>query len=116
MELLTFSSLRARRVCPRKRHFAYVLRRRPRRVGAAPGWVYWDKLKIAPQCSHYLEAARALGYDARRVEYDVLIKPTLRPLLATPVDKRKHTKAGALYADQRAEDEAVAAFQARVHA
>jgi hypothetical protein len=55
--------------------------------------------------STYYAGAKALGHDVAGVIYDVISKPTLRPLKATPVESRKYTKAGTLYAAQRAEDE-----------
>lgn len=47
-----------------------------------PGSMYWQKLRIDSQCSTYLMGAKAMGYNPRRVEYDVLGKPRLKPLEA----------------------------------
>ena len=55
--------------------------------------------------SIYFEGARAAGYDVAVCLYDVIRKPALRPLKATPPDSRKYTKDGALYKTQRDADE-----------
>lgn len=66
------------------------------------GSPYWRKLTLDPQISNYYVGARALGYEPRGVLYDVLRKPGIRPLQATPEESRKYTKDGKLYATQRA--------------
>lgn len=45
----------------------------------SPGSVYWRRLTLDSQVSGYLAAAKALGYDAAGVQYDVLRKTGLRP-------------------------------------
>lgn len=58
-----------------------------------PGADYWKRLAVDIQAGIYVEAARFLGFpDVREVMYDVLRKPALKPLLATPEEKRKMTK------------------------
>ena len=49
-----------------------------------------------------------------RVAGSKLVRPAQRPLKATPVEKRKVTKAGALHKGQRLEDETPEAFEVRV--
>jgi len=71
----------------------------------APGADYWLRLQLDSQLSIYLLAARELGYDVSTILYDVTRRPALRPLKATPVEARKMTKAGTLYASQRDRDE-----------
>ena len=44
-----------------------------------PDSEYWLRLRSDPQISMYVWAARALGYDAATVLYDVSRKPTIRP-------------------------------------
>lgn len=68
---------------------------------------YWHTIAaIDPQISTYYKGARALGYEAQRCTYDVIRKPQLVPLKATPEDKRQYKKGTTiLYANQRAEDE-----------
>jgi len=60
----------------------------------------WDE-----QSSFYIYAARELGFDVRGVLYNLLPRPAINPLLATPEDKRKYKKDGSLYATQRDHDE-----------
>jgi hypothetical protein len=56
------------------------------------GSVYWRRLRMDPQCSNYLAGAKAIGFDVREVLYDVVAKPDLRPLKATPLESRKYTE------------------------
>jgi len=86
----------------------------------SPGSTYWEKLKIDSQCSNYFEGARALGYEPDAVLYDVVRKPLLKRLLATPIEERKYTKPTKaepeprLYANQRAEDETLDEYRQRL--
>jgi hypothetical protein len=81
-----------------------------------PGADYWTRLHLDPQLSIYVIAARKLGHDIQTVLYDVTRRPSLRPLKATPEDKRKYKADGTLYANQRAIDETPEEFAARVSA
>lgn len=81
-----------------------------------PGSVYWQKLQLDTQISTYLVGANALKYNPLGCIYDVIGKPRIRPYKATPIEDRKYTKAGALYANQRAEDESIEDFRARLRA
>lgn len=78
------------------------------------GSQYWQRLRMDPQVSVYYEGAKALGYEVEGCIYDVLAKLRERPKLATPEDKRKYTKAGALYAGQRETDETMEEFRGRL--
>jgi hypothetical protein len=78
------------------------------------GSVYWRRLTLDPQVSTYYAGARALGVEPERCIYDVVRKPALRPLRATPEENRKYTKDGRLYANQRAEDETAAEYELRL--
>jgi hypothetical protein len=80
----------------------------------SPGSPYWQKLRLDAQVSTYLEGARALGFDARGCIYDVIAKPSLRPLQATPAESRKYTKEGRLYANQREQDETPEEYRERL--
>lgn len=80
---------------------------------ASPGSEYVQNLRIDGQVSTYYEGARRLGYEPAGCIYDVLAKPGIRPLKATPVESRKYTKAGALYANQRDHDETPDEYLAR---
>jgi len=79
-----------------------------------PGSTYWQRLRLDSQVSGYLRAARSLGHEPAGVLYDVLGKPGLRPHRATPVESRKFTKDGRLYANQRELDETADEFHDRL--
>lgn len=81
-----------------------------------PGADYWQKLHLDMQPSIYVIAARESGYEVETILYDVTRRPALRPLKATPPEKRKFTKDGRLYAKQRAADEDPEEFAHRVSA
>jgi hypothetical protein len=80
----------------------------------SPGAVYWQRLRVDTQISQYHVGGRSLGYDFARTIFDVAAKPKMDPYRATPLEKRKYTKAGVLYANQREVDEAPAEFRERV--
>ena len=82
----------------------------------SPGGDYWVKLHLDQQLSIYILAAREMGYDIATVLYDVTRRPALRPLKATPEDKRKYKANGVLYANQRDRDETPEEFAARIAA
>lgn len=75
---------------------------------------YWIKLGMDAQVSHYYLGAEGHGHIATGCLYDVLRRPQLRPLKATPEESRKYTKDGRLYANQRDRDEAPDEYRARV--
>lgn len=78
---------------------------------------YWRTITTTdPQVSTYHPGARARGYDVARCVYDVVRKPAQRPLKATPVESRKFTKTGALYANQRETDETPEEYFERIAA
>lgn len=83
------------------------------------GGEYWRRLRMDGQVSVYFEGARAIGHDVAGCLYDVLGKPGIKPLKATPPEARKYTKAtktepSRLYAGQREHDETVDEFRARL--
>lgn len=78
------------------------------------GSTYWRKLALDSQVSTYYAGAKALGREVEGCVYDVIRKPAIRPLRATPEESRKYTKDGRLYANQRAEDETVEEYEARL--
>ena len=75
---------------------------------------YCRRQRMDGQISTYYEGARTLGHDVEGCLYDVLGKPGIRPFKATPIDARKFTKDGRLYANQHAEDETPEEFRLRV--
>lgn len=82
----------------------------------SPEAKYWLKLVIDGQVSGYYVGGEASGYEIDECLYDVIRKPGQRPLQATPVESRKYTKSGSLYASQRETDETVTEFGLRVAA
>jgi hypothetical protein len=80
------------------------------------GSPYWQRLRLDSQVSVYFEGAAALGHQLAGCLYDVVVRPEQRPYQATPVDKRKFTKDGRLYANQREQDETMEEFEARLAA
>jgi len=110
-----------------------------------PGSDYWRHLRLDVQIGTYMVGARALGHEPAECLYDVVGKPAMRPLRATPEDQREYTqpkperacpkktcggpscaKCGGtgvlpaeparLYARCRAEDETVDEYRARLRA
>jgi hypothetical protein len=87
-----------------------------------PGSDYRRRLTLDTQVSQDLMGAEALGFAPDLIVYDVLRKPQLKPLLATPVEQRKYTKptkaepTPRLYATQREFDETVDEYAARLGA
>jgi hypothetical protein len=85
-----------------------------------PGSPYWMRLVLDPQISLYYDLAESLGITIDGVIYDVLYKPKLKPLLATPVIERKYTQptkkepTSRLYANQRDKDETPSEYGERV--
>lgn len=81
------------------------------------GSIYWTKVRaLDTQVSTYIAGARAAGYAVEDCVYDVVRKPGIRPLKATPPESRKYTKAGALYANQREQDETPEEYRLRIRA
>lgn len=86
----------------------------------APGADYWRQLRLDPQISIYMDGAKALGFAPEGCLYDVIGKPGIKPLKATPAELRKWTKPTKkdpeprLYASQRESDETPDEYEARV--
>lgn len=70
-----------------------------------PGSDYWRKIPIDGQVSGYYVGAQANGYEVSNCLYDVIRKPTIKPLKATPPEKRKYNKDGSLSKTCRELDE-----------
>jgi hypothetical protein len=86
-----------------------------------PGSDYWKLLQLNSQVSDYFVGGKSLGLDIVGCLYDVVAKPKLRPLMATPESERKYTKPtktepSRLYAAQRESDETLDEFRARLRA
>lgn len=93
-----------------------ILEHKTTSMDVAPGADYWLKLPIDGQVSGYYVGAQALGFDCRDCVYDVIRKPSIKPLKATPVEARKYKKDGTLYATCRETDETPAEYFARLKA
>jgi hypothetical protein len=79
------------------------------------GSLYWRKVRaLDTQISGYKAGALALGFPVVDFIYDVVRKPALKPLKATPVESRKYTKQGFLYANQRENDETPDEYRLRL--
>lgn len=91
----------------------YILEHKTTSEQFGPGSAYVERLMLDSQISHYMAGARALGYEAAGALYDVLGKPAARKL-ATPPEARRYTKTGELYAAQRADDEDLETYYARI--
>ncbi len=75
---------------------------------------YWERLALDAQISAYYLGARSLGFDIIGCIYDVIRIPPIKPLLATPMEKRRYKRNGELYANQREQDEPVKEYGLRV--
>lgn len=83
-------------------------------VDAGPGSDYLKRLRMDGQVTVYYAGAGTLGDAVEGCLYDVLVKPGQRPLKATPVESRKFTKDGRLYAQQRDRDETPDEYRLRL--
>jgi len=91
-----------------------------------PGSLYWERLRLDAQISTYVAGAASLGYEVFGCIYDVLRKPPIKPLMATPETDRRYTQkasrlkdgterpAGSLHAGQREYDETPGEYQTRI--
>ena len=82
---------------------------------------YLDRLWHARQSLVYNWVLNELGWGVQGVLYDIVAKPTIKRLLATPVEKRKYvtdkdTGEQRLYSKQRERDETDAEFIGRLRA
>lgn len=82
----------------------------------SPGADYWLKLQMDHQISIYEIGCEALGWPPDGCLYDVVKKPGIRPLRATPAESRKYKKDGTLYANQREHDETPEEYRLRLRA
>jgi hypothetical protein len=92
----------------------YIVEHKTSSVDIGVGSQYWQRLQLDAQVSIYFAGARSLGYEVAGCLYDVIAKPRQAPLRATPEEARKWTAKGALYANQRAEDETPDEYRQRL--
>jgi hypothetical protein len=90
----------------------YIVEHKTSSEDLGAGSTYWQRLRIDSQVSTYYAGARALGFEVAGCIYDVVAKPSLRPLKAT--QNPKYTKDGRLYANQREFDETPEEYEARL--
>jgi hypothetical protein len=96
-------------------HRDWIMEHKTSSEDISVGTQYWEKLRIDSQVSTYYNGARSLGHEPAGVIYDVVKKPQIKPLKATPVEDRKYTKKDCkLYANQRDADETPEEFKARL--
>ena len=85
----------------------------------SPGSNYQRRLSMDVQIDVYYRAARQMGLDVQGILYDMLAKPSCKPMKATPPESRKYTKptkkdpVSRLYANQKDKDETVEEYEAR---
>lgn len=94
----------------------YIVEHKTSSENISQGSEYWRRLRMDGQVSVYFEGARSLGYEVAGCVYDVLGKPGQKPYKATPLEDRKFTKNGRLYANQHENDETPEEFRERVAA
>lgn len=92
----------------------YIVEHKSSSEDIGAGSAYWERLQLDTQISIYFAGARILGFEPAGCIYDVIGKPRLSPLKATPIESRKFTKDGRLYANQRAADETPDEFRQRL--
>ena len=95
----------------------YIFETKTTSSDISPGSEFWERLFISPQGPLYVAGMRRgsmLHSDIEGIVYDAARKPDLKPRLATPIDKRRYKKDGALYHNQRTEDESVNSYKARL--
>lgn len=100
---------------------AFIIDHKTTSSDIGDGSAFWNRLRMDAQLSTYLVGARALGFDPVGAVWDVIHKPSVKPLKATPVDERKYTKAtktqpSRLYASQAEVDEPLDEYRARLAA
>jgi hypothetical protein len=79
------------------------------------GGEYLHNLLWDEQSTNYLYAYREMyGKPAAGIMYCIVEKPLIKPLLATPPEKRKYKLDGTLYANQREVDETPEEYISRV--
>jgi hypothetical protein len=100
----------------RETGFEVLLESKTTSEDATGGSPYWLRTLMSSQLSTYMVGAMSLGYEPKKIVYDVLHRPALRPLKATPIESRKYKADGVLHANQREVDETPEEFRLRVRA
>ena len=99
----------------------YLIEHKSTSQWGVDGSTYLHNLLWDEQSTNYLYAYRRMledgvisGAAVDGIFYDIIEKPTIKPYTATPLDKRKYTKDGKLYAGQHESDESPEEFRLRV--
>lgn len=98
----------------RRTGLVHIIEHKTTSEDISPGSSYFNRLRIDGQVSIYYLGAASLGYEVAGCVYDVIHKPRIKPLKATPLEDRKYRKDGQLYANQREEDETPEEYRARL--
>lgn len=61
-------------------------------IDAGAGADYWQTLRVDGQSTKYFDGAQSHGFEIVEMIYDMLVKPKIKPLKATPPAERKYTK------------------------
>lgn len=69
----------------------WVVEHKTTSTDAAPGSAYWERLALDSQVSIYIDGAAMLGYEVAGCIYDVIRRPRIDRLPATPVESRRYT-------------------------
>ena len=80
----------------------------------SPASRYWDRVSMSPQMTQYFVGAESLGHHCTEFVFDVIRKPTISLLDATPEESRKYKKDGTLYANQREFSETIEDYSTRL--
>jgi hypothetical protein len=93
----------------------YIGEHKSTSLDLSAGSYYWDRTKLSSQVGIYFLGARSLGFEPKGCIYDVIGKPRdAEPLRATPVEKRKYRKDGALYKGMALVDEQPEQYRERL--
>jgi hypothetical protein len=92
--------------------YQYIIEHKSSSEDVSHGSSYWKKLLLNTQVTQYEVGARALGLNPVGCIYDVLKKPTIKPLQATALENR-YKKDGCLKANAREADETMSEYEAR---
>ena len=79
----------------------------------SPGSDHLEQARMAPQGYRYVALARANGIEVAGFIMNLVRKPTIKPLKATPLEKRRVNKDGSFHAKTRFEDETPQAYRKR---
>jgi len=83
----------------------WIIEHKTSSMDISPGSPYWQRLFLDEQISTYIYAGKELGFNPVGCIYDVLRKPSIKPLQATPVENRKYDKNNKLYKNHRLRNE-----------